>query len=232
MADLTRSVMVVGVGAAKFASLAPVLKRAKMFAELVPTGTRALELATALPYDAVAVTVPLDDLPLEEWLARLRDDAMASRKAAVLLLAAAGHEEHARALLEQGANRVAGADDPPERVQALVSALLGVAPRVSLRAASRLRVQLERGTAQVLCQTENISATGMLIRTDQQYPVGTLLSFELSLPGELKPIRGVARVVRHTAPRRERVSGVGVVFSAFDREDGERFAVHIDRIAV
>jgi uncharacterized protein (TIGR02266 family) len=232
MAGVTRSVLVVGVGAAKFANLAPILKRAKMFAELVPTGARALELAAVLPYDAVAVTVPLDDTPLEEWLARLRDEAMASRKAAVLLLTAAGHEEKARALLEQGANRVAAVDDPPERVQALVSALLGVAPRVCLRAASRLRVQLERGTTQVLCQTENISATGMLIRTDQQYPVGTMLSFELALPGEPKPIRGSARVVRHTTSRRERVAGVGVAFSGFDSEDGKRFAAHIDRIAV
>jgi uncharacterized protein (TIGR02266 family) len=232
MAGSTRSVLVVGVGAEKFANLAPILKRAKMFAELVETGARALELAAVLPYDAVAVTVPLDDTPLEEWLARLRDDAIASRKAAVLLLVTAGHEEDARALLERGANRIAGVDDPPEQVQGLVSALLGVAPRVSLRATSRLHVQLERGTAQVLCQTENISATGMLIRTDQQYPVGTLLSFELSLPGEPKPIRGRATVVRHTTMRRERVHGVGVAFSGFDSDDGSRFTTHIDRIAV
>ena len=232
MAELTRSVLVVGVGAEQFAGLAPILKRAKMFAELVATGTRALELAAMLPYDALAVTVPLDDTPLDEWLAKLRGDAMASRKAAVLLLVAPGHGDEALALLEQGANRVAASDDPPERVQALVSELLGVAPRVSLRAASRLSVQLERGTAQVLCQTENISATGMLIRTDQQYPVGTLLSFELTLPGEPKPIRGSARVVRHTSVRRERVTGVAVAFSGFDSHDGTRFAAHIDRIAV
>jgi DNA-binding response OmpR family regulator len=232
MAGTTRSVLVVGVGAERFANLAPILKRARMFAELVATGARALELAAVLPYDAVAVTVPLDDTPLEEWLGRLRDQAIASRKAAVLLLVDSGHENDARALLERGANRIVGADEPPERVQALVSALLGVAPRVSLRAASRLQVQLERGTTQVLCQTENISATGMLIRTDQQYPVGTLLSFELSLPGASKPIHGSARVVRHTTIRRERVSGVGVAFSGFDRDDGTRFAAHIGRIAV
>jgi len=232
MAESTRSVLVVGVDTAHFASLAPILKRAKMFAELVETGTRALELAAALPYDAAVVTVPLGDLALDEWLARLRSEGAASRKTAVLLLAAPGHEEEARALLERGANRVAAADDPPERVQALVSALLGVAPRVWLRAASRLRVQLERGTTQVLCQTENISATGMLIRTDQQYPVGTVLSFELSLPGEQKPIRGMARVVRHTAPRREQVRGVGIAFSGFAAGDAARFATHIDRIAV
>lgn len=232
MAQGTRSVLVVGVETARFASLAPILKRAKMFAELVETGTRALELAAALPYDAVVVTVPLADLPLDEWLDRFRGEGAASRKAAVLLLAAPDHEEEARALLEKGANRVAAAGDPPERVQALISILLGVAPRVCLRAASRLSVQLERGTTQVLCQTENISATGMLIRTDQQYPVGTLLSFELSLPGEQKPIRGKARVVRHTKPRREPVSGVAVAFAGFDGGDGTRFAAHIDRIAV
>ncbi len=232
MTGSTRSVLVVGVDAARFAGLAPILKRARMFAELVATGARALELATALPYDAVLVTVPLDDLPLEDWLSRLRADGMASCKAAVLLLVAPGHGDEAMALLERGANRAAAADDPPERVQALVSALLGVAPRVSLRAASRLRVQLERGTTQVLCQTENISATGMLLRTDQQYPLGTSLSFELSLPGEQKPIRGTARVVRHTTMRRERIAGVAVSFSGFEGADAGRFAAHIDRIAV
>jgi CheY-like chemotaxis protein len=232
MAGGTRSVLVVGVDAERFASLAPILKRAKMFAELVPTGARALELAAALPYDAVLVTVPLDDPSLEDWLSRLRADTMASCKAAVLLLVAPGHGDEALALLERGANRVAAADDEPERVQALVSALLGVAPRVCLRAASRLRVQLAGGTSQVLCQTENISATGMLLRTDQRYPLGTLLSFELSLPGEPKPIRGKARVVRHTTLRRERITGVGVSFAEFDGADAGRFAAHIDRIAV
>jgi len=113
MAESTRSVLVVGVDTAHFASLAPILKRAKMFAELVETGTRALELAAALPYDAAVVTVPLGDLALDEWLARLRSEGAASRKTAVLLLAAPGHEEEARALLERGANRVAAADDPP-----------------------------------------------------------------------------------------------------------------------
>ena len=228
----TRSVLVVGVETAAFARLAPVLKRAKMFAELVDNGERALELAASLPYDAVVVATTLAGQPIEEWLDRLRAPAIASFKAGVLVLAAPGHEEEGRALLERGANRLAATDDPPERVQTLISALLGVAPRVSLRAASRLKVQLERGTAQVMCQTENISATGMLLRTDQQYPVGTLLQFELSLPGEAKPIRGRGTVVRHTKPRREPVSGVGVAFAGFDSEDGKRFAAHIDRIAV
>jgi len=108
--------------------------------------------------------------------------------------------------------------------------LLEVPPRFAMRATSRLKVQLSWGTTQTICQTENISAHGMLIKTDHTYPIGTQMSFELTMPGDNAPVRGFAVVVRHTMEKRERVTGVAVRFSSFDGDDKKRFETLLAKI--
>lgn len=70
--------------------------------------------------------------------------------------------------------------------------------------------------------TENISTTGMLVRTDYPYRVGMQLPFELVSPSPGEPIRGVAEVVRSTQADRERCAGVGARFVSFEGSGRER----------
>ena len=226
-----RSVLLVGLPRELFDELTPVLGRGHFFTEFIDAGRPALDLLSVLPYDAVIVRFPLVDVETRPFLSALRKAECPSRNVAVLLLAAPGHLEAAAELVGYGANQALPLTAPAAQIERAVAVLTGAAPRLALRAISRVKVDLSRGTKLVLCQTENISATGMLLRTDQEYPIGTEFSFELALPGIDKPIRGRAQVVRNTLQRRERVTGVGVRFQQFDGSDAQRFAGYIERLA-
>ncbi len=230
MATTRRSVLVVGLDADGFQGIAPVLRRSNFFSEVVQEAERALDLMTVLPYDAIIIAYPIEGMSAQRFLTGVRGATSACRAAAVLFLARAGAAEEAEEFLGHGVNRVVRADEPAERLRQEVSQVVGAAPRVALRILSRVRVQLALGPTTSLCQTENISSSGMLIRTETQVPIGAELEFELSMPGDSSPIRGRAEVVRQTAQRRERVTGLGVRFCAFQGRDADRYQAHLTRL--
>ena len=91
---------------------------------------------------------------------------------------------------------------------------------------------IECGIAEqdMVCQTENISASGMLLRTEKRYEKGTRLEFEFGLPNDHRPIVGIAEIVRHTMIGRDNVSGVGVRFLSFAGDSQRRFESYIDSL--
>ena len=227
MATRQRSVLMVGVDDRLAEQIEEVLLGTGLFAETLPDAEEALELALQLPFDVIVVGHPLPDRSTEQFLAAVRRRGSLSRDAAVLVITEPALREETQVLVGRGANRLLSTKEAAPVLQGLVAELLDVAPRLQLRVATRLDVNLEKGSSRLLCQTENISATGMLVRTDQAFPEGTELRFELTLPRDDTPVRGVAEVVRHAAKRRERIAGVGVRFRSFEGLDGERFAAKL-----
>ena len=223
MYGVQRSTLVVGLEEKAFEEVASVLSAAKFYADYGETATTALESIAFLPFDAIVAGYPLPDMPMTEFLAAVRRKDSPCRQAAVVLLAKQGTLNEAEEFIGKGANRVLAVQDFSEQLPHVLFRLLEVPPRFAMRATSRLKVQLSWGTSQTICQTENISAHGMLIKTDHTYPIGTKMSFELTMPGDNKPVRGYAMVVRHTMEKRERVTGVAVRFSSFDADDKKRF---------
>lgn len=231
MTTPTRSVIVAGLAPQLFGELELSLLREGFFSELVADEHEALELLTVLPYDVVIVGYPLPEMAMRSFLTATRKESSASRKAALVIVAPEKAVEEAEEHIGSGANRVLPDSVPPIEIARAVFALVNAAPRVQLRALSRLRLNLEKEGSVTLCQTENVSATGMLIRTDLSLAVGSEIGFELSLPGEAKPVRGKARVMRQTMKGHERISGIGLAFEHFDGDDGERLAAFVARIA-
>jgi len=229
--SVQRSALVVGVEPRLFERLAAILRGAKFFAEHAETGEGALESIALLPFDAILVAYPLPDMLPQPFLDALRRKGSPCQQAAVVLLSSQATVAEAEALVGKGANRALAVDGHLELLPHVLFRLLEVPPRVSMRAISRLTVQLYNGTRLTLCQTENISQNGMLLRTDQGYPVGTQMGFELVLPGEGKPVRGSAVVVRHTIPNRERISGVGVRIASFEGDGKSRFEARLAQLA-
>ncbi len=230
MGKVRRAALLVGIDERLVDRIAPVFDRSSFFTEALGDGEEALALLTSLPYDAILVRYPLSDVSAHRFLSTARTQGSASRGAAILLIADQAALEEAEGFLGRGANRAVSRDDTPERVLDVIAQLVGAAHRVALRAVSRVQVQLGRGSGQLLCQTENISTSGMLVRTDRAFPNGRKFSFELALPGEDKPIRGLAQVVRATSPR-ERVTGVGVCFSDLIGDDAARLASYLERMS-
>lgn len=218
MTELQRSALILGVDAAEFQSLSTRLRRVGYISDWVGTAAEALDLVTLLPFDAIVAGFPFVDTTAKQFLGAVRRPDGPCRTAAVVLLARDEDLDEANRLIGQGVNAVFPLVDAAELLASKLRSLVEVAPRFPLRVMSRLRGRLA-GTS-TLCQTVNISATGMLLRGDQHAPVGGEVHFELTLPGDTNPLRGTGVVVRHTFERRERVSGLGIRFASFE-DDGQ-----------
>ena len=117
------------------------------------------------------------------------------------------------------------------RLQAAISRLLLVARRSSLRLMVRIVVNIGEGAALEMAQTENLSETGMLVRTDESYPLGSRLTFEFHMGGDRLPIRGEGTVMRRTTPGRESVRGIGVRFASFERDGAVRLQRYLRELS-
>lgn len=218
MTDLQRSALIVGVDTATFQHLSTRLRRAGFISDWVGSAGEAIDLVSLLPFDAIVAAYPLVEATAKQFLGAVRRPNGPCRAAAVVFLARGDDLEDATRFVGQGVNATFALADAAEALVAKLRALTDVAPRFSLRVMARLRGRLAGATT--LCQTENISASGMLLRVDQHVPVGGEVHFELTLPGDTKPLRGTGTVVRHTYERRERISGLGIRFAGFE-EDGQ-----------
>jgi len=103
------------------------------------------------------------------------------------------------------------------------------APRLPVRIPARVQLFADGRPLRLMAQVDNVSTSGMLLRGVTQFPVGTTFGFEMVVPGEAKPIRGTAEIMRVTDPRREDVHGVGVRFVSFEGSDRLRLEMFIGR---
>jgi hypothetical protein len=113
---------------------------------------------------------PLADMMLEEFIARVRAHDSASARSQLLVLTEDARLEEARRHARKGPSVVLSVNETRTLVEDVESRLPGVAPRVATRLPIRLDVQLQGGTAVVRGQFEDLSGTGMLVRTDPSYP--------------------------------------------------------------
>ena len=232
MKGLQRSTLVVGVDEQTFVKVSKVLSAVKFFADYAENGATALESTSFLPFDAIVTGYPLPDMQMQPFLDAVRKKDSRCRRLGLVILALRGMLPEAETFVGKGANRALALEDFPDELPQALFRLLEVPPRFAMRAISCLNVQLTWGNSRTICQTENISAHGMLIKTDHPYPVGTQMAFEFAIPGESTSVRGSAVVVRQTQERRERVTGLGVRFNSFQREDQNRLAATLTELAV
>ncbi|HVN30650.1 MAG TPA: PilZ domain-containing protein [Thermoanaerobaculaceae bacterium] len=193
--------------------------------------SEAVELACVGHYDALAVAYPLRGAPMSTFLAALRKPACPCRSSSVVLVAHERYRAEAEMYLGRGANRVVSWEEVELRLPEVLDRLFSTAPRLPLTIPSRIQEVADRPAKRLDCRTVNISTTGMLLDVPNTFRPGTVLAFELILPGSHEPIRGRARVVRRTAEPTEPFSGVGVVFAAFDESNEGRLTSYLDRFA-
>ena len=226
-----RNVLVVGVDTPTFHRVAPILSRTDFDVDRFPSGESALELLEVVPFDVILVRHPLPDMETEDFLNRVRgrDGHSACIRSAVVLLSKTESLVEAKHLEGRGANRVLLLDGDEGDLETAVATLLRVATRISVRIMARISVQVAAGTTTVLCQTENVSESGMLLRTDRQFPIGSILGFEFQLVGLTEPITGRAEVVRHTHLGRDSVMGVGVRFVDIFGEGRRQLESHLGK---
>lgn len=230
MYENRRNVLVVGVSPGEFDRVTPFLGREAFEVDRFPSAAGSLELTTRVPFEVLLVRFPLPDMDLYEYLQAIRRDGSPCQRASILLLAEGGRDEEAASYIGRGANRVIKLEDTNGNIQSLISSLLSVAPRKAARFLARLEIKLGGAKDMILCQTENLSSTGMLIKTDKRYDVGTRINFEFALPEDERPIAGIAEIMRHTMIGRDKVGGIGLRFLSFAGDSQRRFEAYLNRL--
>lgn len=217
-----RQILAVGVEKEFVESIQPLLGRSSFSVERVPSARAGLLLTERVGFALVVVRHPLRDMAVAEFLRGLRRPGGSSAAAPVLALAQAEQLGDLQALVSEGLLNAAVDFAFPQRLlDEVAGRLLKVPPRLARRLLVRFQVRMEDGRGLLMCQTENISTRGLLVRTDRPFPVGTRLSFDFTPPGSRSAVQGEAEVVRHTAPDVEKVVGVGVRFVSF-KADGAK----------
>ncbi len=224
------TVLVVGFDTSGAETLQEVLER-QHFAVSVAPPVAALEQATAVPCDALVASYPLATDSTQAFLSALRRPSSASRRAAFVFVASSATRSNAEAFVGWGANRVVAVEDAPRMLPGLLDRLLRVAPRISVKGVSRLDLSSQTLAHRVLCQTVNVSTTGMLVRLPKVLPLGSEVRFELLLRQDFAPVTGRARVVRHTVERHEPYTGIGITFSELHGDGDIRLEEQLARLA-
>ncbi len=137
------------------------------------------------------------------------------RCTASVMLCSAPLMGQARAWLDRGISRVVAIDAIAQELRATVATLIGVAPRVRLRASVRMALAAAQVPAARTGRTVNISSSGMLVSCPDGIAVGHAVRFEIALPTSDLTIQGLAQVVRTTDPAQEGVRGIGARFTSF-----------------
>jgi uncharacterized protein (TIGR02266 family) len=152
---------------------------------------------------------------LDELLAVLRGEDSPCRRTAVILTAPPSRVGELAPFLQASYTRALSQDASDHELQQEVMALLRVAPRRAVRVTVRLQVLLADGRTELMSQTENVSASGVLVRTTKPYPVETPVRFDLYLPEAMTPVSGKGLVARLSTNAGRKVTGIGVKFLEF-----------------
>jgi hypothetical protein len=232
VATASRRVLIIGPAAPALKSVVPLLRRSDFEVEQVEHAAAALEHIMAGRVDLLLARYPTEGVKFPLLLDGIRERSSPCRDAGLLLMADPEAFEEARGFLGRGVNRVVNLECPPECLLHAVADLIGVPPRIGVRALVQLDVNVGNARTFALHQTHNLSTTGMFVAGDAELPAGARCDFELSLPGQAEPIRGSAEVVWHADRRRHLHDGFALRFLSFREGDGARLRAFVARRAL
>ena len=189
-----------------------------------------MSLASKTRYDVIIMDAEPSDRPLEKVVHELRARGSSSRSAAILILAEPDQVDAVRALKSHGVNRIMLVSDPPEIIREQMTTLLDVEPRVTVRLPTNLDSLSGDNGREIYCQTENLSMSGMLVKTRHQRQLGSTVTFKINLSESVGTIFGHGELVRHATPTQGNVDGIGVKFLSFADDGAQMLQNYLDRL--
>lgn len=207
-----RRVLLIGLRREPIERLVPALRTGAFEVGVAHSGPGALAVCRRQRFDLLLIREPVRELSLEELLEELRASGGLSSRAFVQVLT---DEYRIEELAGHTGDRLGVCHwaDFPRLLSAVSREVLGVAPRVSKGLMVEVSTQVAGGTVSRFCQVENVSESGILIKTQELISVGESVVVALSLPGAPQLVRVSGEVVRHTEGAETR--GFAVSFDAF-----------------
>jgi uncharacterized protein (TIGR02266 family) len=220
---MRQQILVVGAETEPLQRVLPVLEKHSVDIHRKQAGEAALNAIQNLSVvDLVFVSYPLPDMEFGDFVMSVTGIVSPRRPPQIVVLVTkadvagvAGHVGHGVQVLP--------ADLPDNVLERATAKFLRKAPRPATRIMVKMVVKLG-GVGKVLrmAQSVDISASGMLIRTNEHYPLGSEVALEFALPGAREPVHAEAQVVRHAIPDREGVTGMGLKFTGLAPEHKTR----------
>jgi hypothetical protein len=211
-------ILAAGLERRAFERIAPELRRDALTVDWVATPEAGVALAVKNRYDIIIMDAEPCDWPLTKVVSEFRSAHSPSSDAAIMILSEPDQVDAARALKSRGVNRVMLISDPPDMIRDQMFSLLEVAPRASVRLPTNLETALGNTGSELFCQTENLSTTGMFIKTRHRPPLGTTVVFKIHLADEGGIVFGRGEMVRHSSPDQQGIDGVAVRFLSFAKD--------------
>ncbi len=185
----------------------------------------ALDSVAWFPFGFILSTVPsVAPIP---FLQTIRAPGSLCRSAGVILLAKDHMVKETTVFIGRGANRVVAVHNLETHLPDIVTELGMVSERTKVRL--RVHVDLDGDRRSELWHCENISATGMLVRTQSDAAKGAEVKLHFTIPGDDLPIHASAVVVRGTTFAREDFPGLAVRFLSFVGEGQHRLAMFLGK---
>lgn len=209
--------IIVAVGAlgGLMEKLGPVFRRTSLEVHQVSLANIALQISASRKPDLLIVAPPLSDIPLVEFVKLASQSLDEAGPTRIVMLVEEEEQRHLDSHLDES-HILMPADAEPELLQRKILQLIGSSKRVAERLTLRLEVQIGAGKVLRMYQTDNLSSTGMLLLTEDVFPVGSEVNLEFSLPGHSKPVRATAQIVRQAVPEVDGARGIGVRFTGFE----------------
>lgn len=224
----SRRLLVIGERIEPLERVLPLLRRADVVSQRAYSLDNARALMARERFDLIVTHYPDLALSLTDLVDVVRAKESPCRTSGLLVVAEPDEVEEVGGLLGRGVNRVVDATSHVDKLLDAIADLLAVKPRRFLRSVIQLDIWVGFGVKRILTVTENVSATGMLVRGGREFPAGTKLHFELLLPHQTPPIRGDLVVVRQADRQREGVEGFGARVLAFVGDGEARLKSFLD----
>lgn len=212
-----KRVLAVGLSQSALDSAREQLIQGSYEIDRAPTARSALTLAREVRFDLLIVSHPQPHLVVRDFLSQLRERSSSSRKARVMILAEDTGDHELRGLR---AHAVEILPRTETLIGDLTSKALGGAPRAQVSVMVRLEVNLPYGRSIRICQSENLSESGMLVRSEDTVPLGTTAQASFRLRSGDDPIEARARVIRETVPGE--IPGIALHFDSFTGDSADR----------
>ena len=186
------------------------------------TGAEALEKVGSTEPCLVITDERLSDMGGAEFLKKMRDLPQGRHAAAILLTSTGGEAP-------PGVNLVLRKPLSGTEFSEACQKLLSIAVRKDARLLVYVQVQGYVQSSLFLCNSLNLSASGILILTARRLKLGEKIQLQITLPLEKDKVRVTGEVVREAKEVESRLNAYGVLFTDLTAEDRERLGRFVDR---
>jgi CheY-like chemotaxis protein len=185
------------------------------------TGAEAIEKVAQVMPHLIVLDDQVTDMKVSSLIRQIRT-MPAGRNASVLLLAGSGGEA------VEGINQVLSKPVVGAEFNDACRRLLSVEARKEARLLVYVNVQGFSQNNMFLCNSLNLSASGILILTARKMKMGETVQLQITLPREREKIRVSGLVMREAQEVDSRLNAYGLAFQDLSAEEGERLRNYVE----